>query len=239
MGINIYCDESCHLEHDGQEAMVLGALWCSSSQVQELASKIKDLKTRHGLGPWRELKWTKVSPAKLDFYRDLICLFFETNDLNFRGLIVPNKSILDHKRFNQDHDTWYYKMFFELLKVLIQEGNAYRIFLDIKDTRSSSKIQKLRDVLSVNMGDVERNAIRVMQSVPSKEVQPMQLADLFIGAVSHASRYPDGSDTKRSTAKREIITMIQQKSGHKLTESTPRWATKFNLLRWRPSQGVP
>ncbi|MCL0066152.1 DUF3800 domain-containing protein, partial [Dehalococcoidia bacterium] len=25
---NIYCDESYHLEHDHQEIMVLGALWC-------------------------------------------------------------------------------------------------------------------------------------------------------------------------------------------------------------------
>lgn len=24
---NIYCDESCHLERDGQPNMVLGALW--------------------------------------------------------------------------------------------------------------------------------------------------------------------------------------------------------------------
>ncbi len=26
--IHIYCDESCHLENDGMQAMVLGALWC-------------------------------------------------------------------------------------------------------------------------------------------------------------------------------------------------------------------
>lgn len=25
---NIYCDESCHLEHDRQKAMVLGGIWC-------------------------------------------------------------------------------------------------------------------------------------------------------------------------------------------------------------------
>ena len=25
---NVYCDESCHLENDGQKAMVLGAIWC-------------------------------------------------------------------------------------------------------------------------------------------------------------------------------------------------------------------
>jgi len=25
---NIYCDESCHLEHDGIPTMVIGAVWC-------------------------------------------------------------------------------------------------------------------------------------------------------------------------------------------------------------------
>jgi len=25
---NIYCNESCHLEHDRQKVMVLGAIWC-------------------------------------------------------------------------------------------------------------------------------------------------------------------------------------------------------------------
>ncbi len=25
---NIYCDESCHLEHDREKVMVLGAVWC-------------------------------------------------------------------------------------------------------------------------------------------------------------------------------------------------------------------
>src|ERR1700722_11096356 len=26
--INVYCDESCHLEHDQSNFMVLGAIWC-------------------------------------------------------------------------------------------------------------------------------------------------------------------------------------------------------------------
>ena len=25
---NVYCHKSCHLEHDRQEVMVLGAIWC-------------------------------------------------------------------------------------------------------------------------------------------------------------------------------------------------------------------
>ena len=25
---NVYCDETCHLEHDGINDMVIGAVWC-------------------------------------------------------------------------------------------------------------------------------------------------------------------------------------------------------------------
>ena len=31
---NIYCDESCHLEQDGQPVMVLGAVWLSHDHAR-------------------------------------------------------------------------------------------------------------------------------------------------------------------------------------------------------------
>lgn len=30
--INIYCDESCHLEHDGIKPMLLGCVWCEEQK---------------------------------------------------------------------------------------------------------------------------------------------------------------------------------------------------------------
>jgi hypothetical protein len=33
---NIYCDESCHLEHDQQKAMVLGAVWCPLEKIKKI-----------------------------------------------------------------------------------------------------------------------------------------------------------------------------------------------------------
>ena len=34
---NVYYDESCHLEHDRQKAMVLGAVWCPLERAGEVA----------------------------------------------------------------------------------------------------------------------------------------------------------------------------------------------------------
>ena len=111
----IYCDESCHLEQDGQPIMVLGAVWCPQEKTREIAVRIRELKQRHGLSSTFEIKWAKVSPAKVAFYRDVLDYFFDDDDLHFRALIVANKAKLRHEDFEQDHDTWYYKMYFDLL----------------------------------------------------------------------------------------------------------------------------
>ncbi len=48
---NVYCDESCHLEHDHQKAMVLGALWCPLDKSREIAVRLREIKQKHGLAP--------------------------------------------------------------------------------------------------------------------------------------------------------------------------------------------
>ena len=93
---NIYCDESCHLENDHQQVMVLGAVWCPQEKTREIFVRIREIKIRHEMRPDFEVKWSKVSPAKKEFYIDLIDYFFDDDDLHFRALIVPDKSKLQH-----------------------------------------------------------------------------------------------------------------------------------------------
>src|SRR5205085_10298555 len=90
---NAYCDESGHLEHDHLPVMVLGALWCPTSVSREVAVRIREIKAKHGLSPALEVKWTKVSPAKAQLYLDLVDYFFDDDDLSFRALVVPDKSL--------------------------------------------------------------------------------------------------------------------------------------------------
>ena len=115
---NIYCDESCHLENDRSHVMVLGAIWTPTSTVREINDQIREIKLRHGLKTTFEIKWTKVSPAQIDFYRELVNYFFGNSDLHLRALVVPDKTKLRHGEFNQNHDDWYYKMYFDMLKII-------------------------------------------------------------------------------------------------------------------------
>ena len=54
-----------------------------------------------------------------------------------------DKNILEHDKFKQCHDDWYYKMYFTLLSKIISPDDNYYIYLDIKDTRSQEKVKKI------------------------------------------------------------------------------------------------
>ncbi len=229
---NVYCDESCHLENDRQKVMVLGALWCPLEKSREIAVRLREIKEKHGLPTHVEVKWTKVSEGKKSLYLDLIDYFFDDDDLHFRALIVPDKSLLRHDAYpGQDHDTWYYKMYFDMLKAFLQPDARYRVYLDIKDTRGAQKVSKLHDVLCNKMYDFSRNVIERLQLVHSHEVEQLQLADLLIGAVSYLNR---GLHTNEG--KIAIVDRMRQRSGYDLTRTTLLREEKVNLFRWQATE---
>jgi len=230
---NVYCDESCHLENDHKNVMTLGALWCLDEVKKDMFKKLRTIKEKHALPKDFEIKWTKVSPAKLDFYKEILELFFDESNLHFRAVVIKDKDQLDHSRFKeQDHDTWYYKMFFWLLNVIFEPNSSYRIFLDKKDTRSGEKIKKLHDVLCNSKYDFSKEIIATVQSVHSHEIELLQLADLLIGAVGYANR-----ELATSPAKMELVKLIQQKSGYSLFSTTLFKEEKMNLFFWQPKRG--
>lgn len=227
---NVYCDESCHLENNRQQAMVLGAVWCPLEKTREIAVRVREIKARHGLSPAFEIKWVKVSPAKVQFYLDIMDYFFDDDDLHFRALIVPDKSQLRHEDFQQTHDEWYYKMYFDMLKVILYPDARYRIYLDYKDTRGATKVAKLYEVLCNNMYDFSRQIIERLQIVRSNEVEILQMADVLIGAVSYANR-----DLTTSSAKLALVQRVRERSGYSLIRTTLFREDKVNLFVWHAS----
>ncbi len=228
---NVYCDESCHLENDNQKVMVLGSIWCPLDQASTIILDIRQLKKDFGLSPFFEIKWTKVSPAKISFYQAIIDYFFDNENLHFRVLVVPDKTILNHTEFQQTHDEWYYKMYFDMLKVILSPYDLYRIYLDIKDTRGGIKVHKLQDVLCNNMYDFSKEIIERVQIIRSLEVEIMQMADLMIGAVSAINR-----GQPQSIAKQALINLIRRRSGYSLTRTTLLREMKTNIFIWHPRE---
>ena len=211
--------------------MVLGALTCPQDSSRIIARQIKTIKKAHGLSRDFEIKWTKVSPAKVDFYMDLLKFFYSEPQLTFRAVIIPDKTRLRHNDFNHDHDTWYYKMYFTLIKVLLNHHDHYCIYLDIKDSRSGPKVKKLRDFLS-NNDDSQPKIIERLHTIRSHEAEQMQLADLLIGCILAANR----NENTMSSAKETLVKAMRKLSGHYLNESTLVHEKKVNLFRWEAAE---
>ena len=230
---NIYCDESCHLEHDRQPVMLLGAVWCPKDDASSLAAELQSIKEKHHAQG--ELKWTKISTARQAFYLEIVDWFFRTPSLHFRAVVVQQKEKLVHSEFNEgSHDKFYYKMYFSLLNKILSPDKKYNIYIDIKDTRSRLKLRKLRTVLCNNVHDFTSEMICHLQSVHSREVELTQLVDLLLGAVAYRQR-----GLTRVQAKQAVVQRIEEmRGGRDLLHSTPLSEQKFNLFLFTPRKNT-
>jgi len=249
---NIYCDESCHLENDRLPVMVLGAVWCPVDRVQEISERLREIKSKHhvlskkelsGLRQRQfELKWIKVSNAKVQLYLDWVDYFFDDDDLHFRGVLI-DKNVLDPDARLQTHDDWYYKILFQLLEPLIDPMHHYRIYLDIKDTRSERKRAKLKEVLRTASFDNDGKIIDRVQQIRSHESELLQMADLLIGAIAyhHRCRRGDlpGIGGNLNSAKLSVIDRIRQRSKKSLERNTWLRESKFNFQYGDPRENRP
>ncbi len=231
MEYNIYCDESCYMEKDNSKFMAIGGIYCPKEKVVEISNEIKKIKTKHFLPSNKEIKWTKISNANKSLYIDIINYFFETNDLNFRNVIV-DKTSLNHEIFNQTHDEFYYKIYFVMLSKIFDKDTIYNVYVDIKDTHSFEKCSKLHEVCCNANYDFHHNMIKKIQPIRSDESQIMQLADVLIGAVLYSNRFNNDKVIKQSEAKREIVELIKSKTKYSLSKSTYLNEKKFNVLFW-------
>ena len=130
------------------------AMYCLSEKRKQIYSDIRTIKEKHGLNSHFEIKWTKVSESKIEFYLELLDYFWENSDLHYRGLVATGKDKLNHAKYNNDdYDLWYYKMYFRTLDPIIRQENEYHILVDIKDTKGGKRIQKLKEVMCNNIYD--------------------------------------------------------------------------------------
>ena len=212
---NIYCDESCHIENDHKKYMFLGSTSVAYNQVRLHTEKINGIKKKHNF--YGEIKWSKVSKSKLRFYLELVEYFFAT-DLQFRCVGVE-KAKINAGAFNMSYDDFYYKMYYSLLNYNINTFHSYNVYLDIKDTLSAYKVNKLKDVLNTKYG-----VFRNVQNIRSNESIIMQVTDFMMGSIS----YLHNNAEKKNSAKVQIIEKIKHNCNDAL-EST-NYSNKLNLF---------
>jgi hypothetical protein len=204
------------MEKDSSPFMLIGYVSSAFNQVKMHSTNIRAIKKKYNM--FTELKWSSLSKSSYPLYSELIDYFFAT-DLQYRAIVI-DKSKLKHEDFNQSHDDFYYKMYFQLLSKKILNECNYNIYLDIKDTRSAKKVSGLKAYLNSNFV-----AVRNLQNIRSHESELMQLTDILTGAIGYHLR-----GYNKVIAKIKIIEKIQAHSKLPLTQSTARSSQKFNLF---------
>jgi hypothetical protein len=212
--------------------MVQGAIRCPTGASASLSRAVRELKAKHNAAG--ELKWTKVSHSRSSFYMDLVEWFFNTEEAEFRALVVTHKDRLNHSAFNEgSHDSFYYKMYFSLLSKILSPDCIYNIYLDVKDTRSRLKLRKLREVLCNNVHDFTSQMVSHIQNIYSSEADLMQVSDFLTGAVSYRNRGLSSNQTKK-----EVVDRIERHLQRKISISSPLSHQKFNIFVFTP-QSTP
>lgn len=227
---DLYCDES------RQDLLVkkssitpnnryvcIGGIVIPNEKREKLKSDIKDLKEKHNL--FGELKWGNVSTNKVDFYLELVDLFFETdNSVDFRTVVIDAENI-DHDTFNDsDHELGYYKFYYQLIYHWINSNDNYYIFTDYKTNKNKSRLNSLKQVLN---SATRSNCVELIQAINSKESLPLQLQNVLMGAVGYKFNH---GDLGESVAKQAVVKRIEHYLGHDI-HPTAKSYKKFNVFK--------
>jgi len=183
MKFEVYCDEAnpdvLTSANPRARHLMIGSLWLPEELRNEIKSRVGALRERHQA--WGEIKWSKVSPNRRDFYVELIDLFFAYGEnLRFRCIAV-DRTQLNLALHDNDGELGFYKFYYQLLHHWILDFNTYRIFCDVKSNRDPKRLPVLARCLArANL----TSSIDGIQSLPSHEVVLIQLCDLLLGAAS-------------------------------------------------------
>lgn len=228
---NLYCDESCHLQHDNSDIMCVGGIVVPQECVVEYKSRIKEIKSKNGI--LHEIKWNTISNTHTSMYRELIDFFFES-DMSFRCVLIKNKSNISARTLERDDfNSFYFSIIKRLIRFSVQHNgehnNNFKVYLDLKDAHSGIKLRTVRNQLD---SELERgNKVTHLQNIRSHESVFIQLADILIGAVSYKAR-----GLQSSNAKVDIISMIENLSGYHLDEGTEPGDSKFSIYDFQPKK---
>lgn len=225
MKFEVYCDEAYPdvLTSSSPRArhLMLGSLWIPSEYRQTLKRDIYSLREKHQV--WGEIKWSKVSPSKQEFYLELIDLFFRYEGNALFRCIAVDRDQVDMKFNENDSELGFYKFYYQLLHHWIFRQNEYSIFCDIKSNRDPKRLPVLKLCLTrANPGSVITN----IQSLPSKEVVIIQLCDLLLGAAGGRLN----TTIAPGSSKAIVVNRIETALGRRLAP-TGRGENKFNIFR--------
>ena len=226
MIFDIYCDESRPdlLSSNNPKAtfMLIGSLWLPYNKREGFKKDIHDLRNKYKVGG--EFKWQKVSPSRINFYKELIGWFNAMGEqLRYRCIVVEHKQVDLTLYHNGDQELGFYKFYYQLLHHWIFDWNEYNIFVDCKTNRNRDSLKDLKRCLSLsNLSSV----IRQMQAIHSKESVLLQLVDVLTGIAA----YRLNNNINTGSAKFALLCELEKLLGRQL-RPTSRGEHKYNIFK--------
>jgi len=184
MNYSLFCDESRHLLKDKKDRfMVMGVVRCHTDRYEAIVDSINNIKNTNNYYP--EIKWTRVSKNNLIFFLELIEYFFETQNIDFRCVVI-DKSKVRLNDYNFTEDDFFYRMYYTLLKSKVRKSfSDYKIYIDEKDNFSDSRCLELQGILENKVYNFISAINLEITCIDSESSVLVQLCDFFIGAVGY------------------------------------------------------
>jgi len=225
MKFEVYCDESrpdlLSTQNPQARFMVIGGLWLPAGLRERFKSEIHVLRDQYRIGG--EFKWQKVTPSRLDFYRELIDWFTSKREnLRFRCIAVDRDKV-DLFRFHEaDQELGFYKFYYQMLHQWILDFNEYSIFCDYKSNRVRTRLHELESYLDcANLSSV----IGRVQAVRSPESVLLQTVDVLTGIA--AAKLND--QLRPQGAKMALVNHLEKQLDRPIG-ATYRSEHKFNVF---------
>jgi hypothetical protein len=229
MDYEVYCDESrpdlLTSSKPNAQYMIIGSIWIEAYNRIIFKREINRLKEKWNIQG--EIKWSKIAPTNLHFYKELVEWFFQKKlDLRFRCILVDRTVLNFDKYHKNDKELGFYKFYYQVLHHWVEPSANYRIFVDYKSTRLQNRLVTLHDCIA----NANQNAlIYPINAIESTQSVLIQLTDILTGVVS--SKMNNISNT--SMAKREVVDYTSQFA--KICPSSKN-ELKFNLFKIRLSR---
>jgi hypothetical protein len=221
---NVYCDESRHTNID-QKLMVIGGLWLERHRKPAIHARLKEVRQEHRI--YSEIKWTNVSPSRLDFFIAWADVFLKS-DMEYRCIVV-DKSRIDLGTYHDgDPELAFYKFYYEMLHQKMEGDNKYYLFLDFMKNQRKKRLHDLKQVLNYKLGSGMKDICQI-QALDSKTNDLIQLTDILTGATGYAWNDLSGSAAKLSLC--DHIARFMGKSSLKYASSSKYADNKFNIFK--------
>jgi uncharacterized protein DUF3800 len=179
---------------NGHHYLVIGGIIVAKKyhpqfEAEVIAARGSELPALSADGTLREMKWTKVSPAKLEAYKRVIDTFFSfankmplsAGHIDFHCVVVDAQI-----KAGRMSEAGYNKEIAVLGQKLVREyrNGLFRLHLDFRTTNEPLKpIQdRMNHIGNKYMGKKDW-PIRLLQFEDSKHFQTLQVADIILGAL--------------------------------------------------------